>query len=133
MTTNDERIKILTMLQEGKIDSNKAVQLLQALDNCSDPASSTQAGTFHSGSETSHKPRYLHIKVTRTVDNKSITDIRLPISVANAGIRIGAKFSPEKYGLDKDVLLEMMKSSDTQLIVDVNDEEDGEHVQIFLE
>lgn len=38
MTTNDERIRILSMLQEGKIDSSEAARLLQALDESAKPA-----------------------------------------------------------------------------------------------
>jgi len=33
MTTNEERLKILTMLQEGKIDTTEAARLLEALDS----------------------------------------------------------------------------------------------------
>ncbi|MFZ3071571.1 MAG: hypothetical protein WA110_10690 [Anaerolineaceae bacterium] len=135
MTTNDERIKILTMLQEGKIDSTEAARLLQALDNNAEPAASSTppTGTSKEESTKTQKPRFLHVKVSRLMDGKSIVDIRVPVSVVNAGIRMGAKFSPEMYGLDKDTLAALMDSPEKSQIVDVTDEEDGEHVQIFLE
>jgi len=124
MTTNEERLKILTMLQEGKIDASEAARLLQALESSPEPEPSTKAAG---------KARYLHIKVTRLADSKPIADIKVPASVVNAGLRLGARFSPESYGIDADALRELMNSPEAQQIVDVTDEEDGEHVQIYLE
>ncbi|HOT53249.1 MAG TPA: hypothetical protein PKW57_02140 [Anaerolineaceae bacterium] len=125
MTTNDERIKILSMLQEGKIDSSEAARLLQALDESAKPAAEE--------AKAAKKPRFLHIKVTRLMDGKSIADIRVPISIVNAGMRMGAKFSPQLAGMDPDMLSELLKSDEPAQIIDVSDEEDGEHVQIYLE
>ncbi|HOT52959.1 MAG: DUF2089 domain-containing protein [Chloroflexi bacterium] len=125
MTTNEERIKILSMLQEGKIDASEAARLLQALDESAKPAAEE--------ARAAKKPRFLHVKVTRVMDGKSIADIRVPISVVNAGMRMGAKFSPHIAGMDPDMLAELLKSDEPSQIIDVTDEEDGEHVQIYLE
>ena len=125
MTTNDERIKILSMLQEGKIDSSEAARLLQALDESARPTAEE--------AKAAKKPRYLHIKVTREIDGKSVADIKVPISIVNAGMRMGAKFSPHMAGMDPDMLAELLKSDEPSQIIDVTDEEDGEHVQIYLE
>ena len=125
MTTNDERIKILSMLQEGKIDSSEAARLLQALDESARPTAEE--------AKAAKKPRYLHIKVTREIDGESVADIKVPISIVNAGMRMGAKFSPHMAGMDPDMLAELLKSDEPSQIIDVTDEEDGEHVQIFLE
>jgi hypothetical protein len=125
MTTNEERIKILSMLQEGKIDASEAARLLQALDESAKPAAEE--------ARAAKKPRFLHVKVTRVMDGKSIADIRVPISVVNAGMRMGAKFSPHIAGMDPDMLAELLKSDEPSQIIDVTDDEDGEHVQIYLE
>jgi hypothetical protein len=57
----------------------------------------------------------------------------VPIALVNAGIRLGAKFSADSYGIDPDALQEMLASPEPQQIIDVTDEENGEHVQISLE
>ncbi|NMC15727.1 MAG: hypothetical protein GYA40_03685, partial [Chloroflexi bacterium] len=46
---------------------------------------------------------------------------------------MGAKFSPQLAGMDPEMLAELLKSDEPSQIIDVSDEEDGEHVQIFLE
>lgn len=125
MTTNEERLKILTMLQEGKIDTTEAARLLEALD--SNPEKEESVSSPHS------KTRHLHIKVSRLSDDKTVADIKVPVSLLKAGIRLGAKFSPEMYGIDEDTLTEMMESPETQQIVDATDEEQGEHILIYLE
>jgi len=46
---------------------------------------------------------------------------------------MGAKFSPHMAGMDPDMLAELLNSDEPGQILDVSDEEDGEHVQIYLE
>ena len=114
MTTNDERIKILSRLQEGKIDASEAARLLQALDESAKPAAEE--------AKAAKKPRFLHVKVTRIIDGKSIADIRVPSAMVNAGMRMGAKFSPHMAGMDPDMLAELLKSDEPSQIIDVTDE-----------
>jgi hypothetical protein len=49
------------------------------------------------------------------------------------GIQIGAQFAPEVGNIDLEQLNEMLQSGVEGKIVDVVDEEDGEHVEIFIE
>ena len=60
-------------------------------------------------------------------------NIRLPISLVSAGLKMGAKFSPEMDGMDMNVLHEAIRNNQTGLIIDVFDDEDSEHVEIFIE
>jgi hypothetical protein len=112
------------MLQEGKIDTAEAARLLRALESNPEPEPQTKP---------TGKPRHLHIKVTRLADDKPVADIKVPIALVNAGIRLGAKFSPSYYGVDEEALEELLRSPETQQVIDVSDEESGDHVQIWLE
>jgi hypothetical protein len=49
------------------------------------------------------------------------------------GVQIGAQFAPEVGDLDIKQISEMLQSGVEGKIVDVIDEEDGEHVEIFIE
>jgi hypothetical protein len=51
----------------------------------------------------------------------------------DAGMKIGAQYAPELAGMDLSQFIEAAKSGDMGKIVDVIDEEDGEHVEIFIE
>src|SRR5512133_1526004 len=133
MVTAEERIKILQMLQEGKISSEAAAQLLQALgDNDAEvpqPEKSVQVPL----SEPGRKPRWLRVRVTDTNSGRPRVNVRLPMSLVNLGLKLGARYTPEIEGLDVQALIEAAQAGENGAFVDVFDEEDGEHVEVFLE
>ncbi len=133
MATSEERLKILRMIQEGKLSPEEGIQLMEALD----------AGEKTSGKKASPEPpvppvartaaRFLRVRVTDTDSGKVRVNVRLPISVVNAGLKMGARFAPEVEGLNVDQLMEYVHSGETGKVVDVFDDEDGEHVEVFIE
>ncbi len=127
MVTSLERLKILKMIQENKITPNEGLQLLEALGE--DKGACTAAGMAIN----SKGARFLRVRVTDTNTGKQKVNIRLPLGVVNTGIKIGAKFSTQVQGLDEKQLTEMINSGEIGQIVDVMDDKDHEHVEIFLE
>jgi len=144
MATMEERLKILTMVQEGKITPEDAAQLLEAL-NAGNVAGSASAGAaprrpssplepptpFEAG--LGRKPRWLRVRVTDTDSGRPRVNVRLPVSMVSVGLKMGSKFAPQVEGLDADQLMQIIESGELGQIVDVYDEEDGEHVEVFLE
>jgi hypothetical protein len=54
--------------------------------------------------------------------------------VVKAGLKMGMRFSsPDINGLNADQLSQFIDSGAIGQIVDVMDDEDGEHVEIFIE
>lgn len=136
MASTEERLRILMMIQEGKISATEGAKLIEALEEISErPKPSRQQVTGESQSETStgRKPRFLHVVVTDSDTGKPRVNVRLPVSLISSGMRMGAKFAPEIEGLDEETLNTWLNSGEVGQIVDVYDEEDGEHVQVFLE
>jgi len=128
MVSTEERLKILKMIQENKITADEGIKLLEAIDS---PVTTTR----NMGPQVvpGREPKFLRIHITDTRTGRPRVNIRLPISVINAGFKMGAKFSPEVQGLDADQLLGFVKAGVTGQVVDIQDEEDGEHVEIYLE
>ena len=79
------------------------------------------------------KPRYLRVLITDTDTGKARVNVRLPVSLINSGMRMGARFAPEIEGLDSEDLNAWLNSGEVGQIVDIFDEDDGEHVEVFLE
>ena len=77
--------------------------------------------------------RWFRLRVVDTNSGKVRVNVRMPVSVINAGVKMGARFSPEVEGLKTSELLEHIRAGDMGQIVDVTDEEEGEHVEVFLE
>jgi hypothetical protein len=138
MATTEERMKILTMVQEGKITPEDAAELLEAISAGSRtaPAAGPQprrpAEPEMSGVP-GRKPRWLRVRVTDTDSGRPRVNVRLPVSMVGVGLKMGSKFAPQIEGMDAEQLMQIIESGEIGQIVDVYDEDDGEHVEVFLE
>ncbi len=132
MASSEERLKVLKMVQEGKITAKVATELLKALDstNRKTEADERLSSAFSGGKSGG---RFFRVRVTDTDTGRTRVNIRLPIGMVNAGIRMGMRFSPEVEGLDATRMAEALASGETGQIMDVYDDEDGEHVEVFIE
>jgi hypothetical protein len=131
MVTSEERLKILKMIQEGKISPEEGIQLMDALEDSGNQGK--DKGSTAPASPAGKGARWLRVRVTDTDTGKVRVNVRLPVSVINAGLKMGARFSPEVEGLDMEQLMGFVQSGETGKIVDVIDDNDGEHVEVFIE
>ncbi|MRR37022.1 hypothetical protein EG829_20645 [bacterium] len=123
MASIEERMKILKMIEEGKLSAEEGAKLLAALAGADRPLGSLAA----SGA------KWLRVKVTDVASGRSKATVQIPISLMDAGMKIGAHFAPEVEGVNMDQLMVALRSGMTGKIIDVTDDEDGEHVEIFVE
>lgn len=123
MATTEERMKILKMIEEGKVSAEEGAKLLAALASANRPS----GGLSASGA------KWLRVRVTEINSGRSKATVQIPISLMEAGMKIGAHFAPEIDGVNMDQLMEALRSGITGKIIDVTDDEDGEHVEIFVE
>lgn len=144
MTTSEERIKILKMIQEGKISAEDGIALLEVLAASGGGGSGTpgksgraattpQAGGTGSGVGAAAGGRTFRVRVTDTRTGKTRVNVRMPVGMVSAGMKLGARFAPQVEGLDAGSLMEMLNSGVVGKIVDVYDEDDSEHVEVFIE
>ncbi|HEX2979888.1 MAG TPA: hypothetical protein VHO48_06470 [Anaerolineaceae bacterium] len=132
MISMEERMKILRMVQEGKLTAEEAAQLFEALD---DTRPTEKGGGRSETPGAAGKPggKWFGVRVTDTNTGKMRVNMRLPVGLVSAGIKMGARFAPEVQGLDPDRLMEAINSGDTGKVVDIFDDKDGEHVEVFIE
>ncbi len=133
MVASDERLKVLTMVQEGKITAEEAVQLLEALEESSPGASKKQTRTPAAAEYSSKYGKWLQMRVTDSDTGKVRVNVRLPLGVVKAGLKMGMRFVPEAEGLDKEDLLAAIDEGSVGKVFDLIDEKDGEHVEVFIE
>lgn len=130
MASSEERLKVLKMVQEGKITPEMAAELLKTLDASTKkapPEEPTQTFPGRGGGQ------FFRVRVTDTDSGRTRVNVRLPLGMVNAGIRMGMRFSPEVEGLDTTKLAEALASGQTGQIMDIYDDEDGEHVEVYIE
>ena len=123
-TVNEENLKILRMIEERRITAEQGAQLL---------ASGNKPTNEVVVAPKSGKTRWFRVLVTDTASDKVRVSVRLPLSLVKWGLKVGGHFSPEIQGIDMDELSEILNSETEGKLVEVMDEEDGEHVQIFIE
>jgi len=70
------------------------------------------------------------VRVTDMASGKNKVSVNLPLTLVSAGIGIAAKYVPGVAEVD---LMEAIRSGMTGKVIDVIDEEDGDHVEIFIE
>ena len=138
MAISEERLKILKLIQDGKITPEEGIALLDALEeSTSEPPRGGRGSTPPTPPTPPIPPetagRWLRVRVTDTDTGKSRANIRLPLSMVTAGMKMGRKFVPEVEGLELDTLSEAIRNGTVGQIVDVFDDEDGEHVEVFIE
>jgi hypothetical protein len=124
MTTSEERLKILKMIDEGKITAEEGAKLLAALSRSRKvpPKPSLRSG---GGSA-----RWLRVRITDMASGKPKATVNLPLGLVDAGLNIAAQYAP---GVAFDELIEAINAGAEGKIIDVIDEEDNERVEIFIE
>jgi hypothetical protein len=129
MASSEERMKILKMIEEGKLSAEEGTKLLAALSDRRPPGPPRPPGMpgMPGG------PRWLRIRVTDVRTGRSKASVQIPLALVDAGMKIGAHFAPEVEGVDMSNVMEALRSGVTGKIIDVTDEEDGEHVEIYVE
>ena len=125
MASVEERMKILKMIEEGKLSAEEGTKLLAALSErrLGPPRLPGMPGPA----------RWLRIRVTDTRSGRSKASVQIPLALVDAGLKIGAHFAPEVQGVDMSNVMEALRMGVTGKIIDVTDEEDGEHVEIYVE
>src|SRR3989304_10614132 len=129
MTSVEERLKKLKMIEEGKISAEGGAKFLSALSQGQHgPSGSTGPRAPGTGSA-----RWLRIRVTDTRTGRSKASVQIPVALVDAGMKIGAHFAPEVEGVDMSNVMNAVRSGVTGKIIDVTDDVDGEHVEIYVE
>ncbi len=128
MATVEERLKILKMIEEGKISADEGAKLLAALAESRRTPSPTPGMALAGG-----EARWFRVRVTDLATGKPKVNVNIPMGLVNVGIKMGARFAPGLEAEQMQAIADALKSGAVGKIVDVTDEEDGEHVEIFVE
>ena len=150
MATAEERQKILEMVAAGKITAQEAAALLnpageaeaqpepEAMSASAPEATAVTKAEAPVAVEKEKAPApsgpsWLRIQVNDSASGRSKVSVNIPLRLMKAGLQIGSSFAPELRNVDWDRLSTSLAEGDGGLLVEVQDEEDGEHVRIFVE
>ncbi len=116
----EEKIRILKMIEEGKLNAEEGARLLETVGEPS--------------KEVKGKKRFLKIRVYEGNLEKPKVNVNIPLGL----IKLATRFVPEsarakfrEKEIDLDEIVQQIEAGAEGRIVDV--EEEGERVEIFLE
>ena len=127
MVTSEERVKVLAMIEEGKISVEEGATLLKTLEG---PEAKQGFGRFRRNTA---DRRMLRVRVDEAQGGQMKVNIVLPMALVNAGLNIASRYVDEIDREHTAALVEAIEAGDTGKIIDVLDVDDGEHVQVFIE
>ncbi|OGC82713.1 MAG: hypothetical protein A2W07_01235 [candidate division Zixibacteria bacterium RBG_16_43_9] len=122
----DETMKILKMVEDKKISAEEAAKLLEALERSS-------------GKEETSQEKYrktLRIKVFEGDLSKPKVNVNIPLTI----VKFIGKLMPDKvktkldeYNVSFEQIMEMVEKGETGKLVEVEDTEENERVEIYIE
>ena len=113
--------EVLNMIAEGKISADEGLKLLEAMRlRPRDVVSATSN-------------RWLHVRVSDLTSNRQRVNINLPTSWIEAGLKIGRNFAPELQDIDWQQISEAVKSGNAGRLLEVEDLDDNQRVEIFVD
>lgn len=135
MSVEQERTKILEMLAQGTITADEAVRLLEKSPDAAATPEPEPAKEYviKKLATNGQQPRWLHVRVSDLNSGKDRVKVKIPFRLMRWGLKLGGKFTDELDGLDMDELMTALHDGGDGMIVDVTDENDGEHVQVYVE
>lgn len=123
MANTEERMQILKMIQEGKITAEEGAKLLSALRDSRKDIRPTSPASIRKG--------WLRVRVTDMHTGRTKVNVNLPMGLVDAGMNIATQFAPD---INFAEIAEAIRAGSMEgKIVDVIDEEDGEHVEVFID
>jgi hypothetical protein len=111
------------MISEGKITAEEGARLLNALREASPGRETPRQGSA----------RWFRIRVTDLETGRTKVNVNLPLSLVRAGLKMGARFAPDVEDLDWDDLAEVIREGASGKLIEVEDPEDGERVEVYVE
>ena len=122
MATSEERLRILKMVEQKQISAADAAKLLAAL----------QAGA-NEGAPQPTRARWLRFRVTDRASGRNKVNVTIPIGLLDVGLKMGARLPAEMTGMDLNAIQAAIKQGMQGKIVEVDDDDDDEHVEVFVE
>jgi len=122
MATSEERLRILKMVEQKQISAADGAKLLAAL----------QAGANESAPQPA-RARWLRVRVTDRASGRNKVNVTIPVGLLDVGLKMGARLPAEMTGMDLSAIHAAIKQGIQGKIVEVDDEDDDEHVEVFVE
>lgn len=157
--SENARLEVLELLATQKITAQEAADMLRVIDGGAAPQTGSKESPVEEPvykAETSDeilqlkadeispwaddayptnngRPQWLRIRVRDLRSERNKVTVNVPLWLVSMGLGAAKRFGADMGDFDPDMVRQMIKEGQRGVLVDVQDEEDGEHVQIYLD
>lgn len=122
MSISDERLRILKMIEGGQVSAEQGSQLIEALGE--PPRERLRPGA---------QPRTLRVRVTELATRRQTINVTIPVTLVAVGLKLGARLAPRMAGANTEEIMRAIESGATGRIFEMQDLDEGERIEIFVE
>lgn len=127
MMRESERMRILELLEQGRLTTAEAAELLSALD---EPVAT--GGRREGPAQARDRSRWFRVRVTDNVSGRTRANVSIPIGMVGFGLGMAQRLHvPAGGALDE--ILDAVRSGRRGTVFDVSSGDDGERVEIITE
>jgi hypothetical protein len=123
MSVPEERLRILKMIESGQVSAEDGAQLIDALGESQN----------RERQRPGQPPRTLRVRVTDLNTRRQKINVTIPVSLVGVGLKLGAKLVPRMAGANADELMRKIESGATGRIFEMQDLDEAERIEIFVE
>ena len=131
MATAEERMRVLKLIEDGKISGEEGARLLAALGKSDKGGKQARRKRGTTDKSAEGEGRWLRLRVSDTRSGKTRVNMTIPLGLVNMGLAVGARFVPDVAELDVEAVRNALRSGLHGKILEVRDEE--ELVEIYVE
>ena len=129
---DSERLRILEMLEQGKITAAEAADLLSALGERPRESGRPPRPRWGPEEHPAGRARWFRVRVTDTHTGRTRANITVPIGMVGVGLGFAGKFK-HVGGNRMDDLVEAVRSGRRGTVFDVSSDDGGQRVEIIIE
>ena len=123
MSISEERLRILKLIESGQVSAEEGGQLIEAL-------SANQERDRPRGAV---QPRVLRVRVTDLSSRRQKINVTIPVSLVGIGLKLGAKLVRRMESANADQIMRAIEGGSLGRIFEMQDLDEGERVEIFVE
>ena len=123
MSISEERLRILKLIESGQVSAEEGGQLIEAL----------AANQERDRPRAPVQPRVLRVRVTDVSSRRQKINVTIPVSLVGIGLKLGAKLARRMENANTDQIMRAIEAGSLGRIFEVQDLDEGERVEIFVE
>jgi hypothetical protein len=123
MSIPEERLRILKMIESGQVSAEEGAQLIDAMGESQN----------RERQRPGQPSRTLRVRVTDLNTRRQKINVTIPVSLVGVGLKLGARLVPRMAGANADELMRKIERGATGRIFEMQDLDEGERIEIFVE